>query len=423
MGVEPELLGLHGVGSSELVVSDSLQRQGSSRLWMGVAAVVLAVAAGAWAVGRVGSAGPEGSAGTQSSAPATEPDAAATDPSIGGDDTAANGQPGTTDGIRITEETTTTADGASGEPVLGRPVGWALLLGSPFGGSDSLERIDLDTGIETSFDGAAHGAPVLIGGRLVLVTGADTGSPKLRIVPLADPTTGGPEVAMGDAVSPLPYSWPFHPGPDGDTFWLYVAKDGEAVWRLIRSSDGELVEEMAAGKPYDAPPVPGAGPDVVTSGGGGVYGRDGDGGYRFITGGRPLAVSDGSVLVQSCTGPAACQKRWVSVASGAPVDRPIPPDDGTFWFYVVPGSDRYLYGRRQTSGFDAVAVIFDLDTGRVIESQHSISGGVATTPDSRIIVLHTDTGIELFDTDQDRWFVVARGFGGSLSFAFVSNGG
>lgn len=75
------------------------------------------------------------------------------------------------------------------------------------------------------------------------------------------------------------------------------------------------------------------------------------------------------------------------------------------------------------SAFDAAAVDFDLETGQVLESQRNDMGGIATTPDGRIIAVHTDTGIELFDMDQDRWSVVPRGFDSPLTFAFVPNGG
>ncbi len=419
---EVELLGVaSGARPGPATVTGTVGRRGAPRLWLGAAAAVAALGFGAWAVAGVGPSVGRHSSPEPTAATTTPSSEATTSPTGGGQrevpTTASTG------GTGDTRDRAERVGGSGPEPVLSRPVGWSLLYGSPFADSGPLHRLDLDTGADVAYTGV-DGGPVLVSGdRLVLAQDVDTagtdGTGILRVVPVADPALGGTPVPMSATLNVPPYGRPVLPGPPG-MFWLYTDDGGTAAWRLLRLSDAALMDQVEVGGPTDAYPIPGSGPDVVSSAGGGVFRREESGRYDQITVGRPELVSGTDVLVSTCDTPTRCRRRWVDLDGGALADRPLPPE-GVYWTYLLPGNDRYAVGRRQLSIYENRIVLFDLEGGRTIETAVNGLGGAAGTPDGRIIGVHTGNGIELYDTEQDRWFVVPHSAPAPLLLAFVPN--
>ncbi len=409
---EPELLGLETALAEP---GDGRPPPGGRRwprLRVGVPAGVLVLAVALWALGRSG-AGP---GDTGDTAP---PGASTTQPDADPDDAPAASEPATTE-TTADPATIPTYDADAGGPVLGRPIGWSLLIGDSY--QTPLERLDLDTGERVDYEGVTAAPVAALDGHLLLQQENEAGT-TLRIVPMDDPAAEGIEVlASGSGFGP---QWPVVPAGDG-RLWLYGDTDGATTWRLIRLRDGKLLDEVPAPSAFQVYPVPGGGPDVATSTSGGVYRRDGTG-YRLVSPGRPVTVHQGAVLVTTCSAPAACQLQWLDAGTGEPVERPLPPAGaalGVEWVGMVDDAGRFLLGYRPTGPAGAYTfVLFDRDRQRVIDvGLDDFSGGLAASPDGRYLAATGLRGLTIYDADQDRWLTVRRASYDGAGVLFVANG-
>lgn len=417
-------------------VAATLGRRGAPRLWLGLAAVVCLLVGSAWAIGRAGSSGPGPAAAASSSVP--DASSASTDGSSAADGgTAPSPVPAVATTILVTGsdrggyDSTSTSTPAGGSavsragtgPVLGRPVGWSVIYGTSFGPDEAVRRLDLDTGVDVSF-GQLQGSPVLVvDDRLVLSSTTEAGAAAVRIVPARDPQAPGvvgPDMAAPFLLGPDTVA----PGPAG-TAWIYGPAADGYVWQQVRLSDGKVLDLVPAGAPTSGGPVSGGGPDVQTSGSGGVYRRTGHQ-YVLVAEGRPLIVSGDAVLVRRCSSPTACRLRWVATADGRPVDRALLPEDGTLW-RALPGTSRFVLGYRVpgTGGdIEHPFVIYDLERGQAIPTGMRMPGGAASSPDGRVLVVSEEAGFRFYDVEQGRWYQVSEGGNrgnGEFSFAFVPN--
>lgn len=351
----------------------SVRRDAPSRWWL--AGVALAVVLGVgWAAFS--------SVGDDPAAPATDP--ASTE------DTA----PSTTADTEVDDATTrpppsdtlVVEEGAG--PVLGRPVGWSVLVADPYGGA-GLWRLDLDTGRLLRYP-RVDGAPMaVVGDRLLLIDNdIDDGTAALSVVPLDDPT--GPPVSVPSPEQAVAFAVrPAGPGEgDGDAVWVYDFGPGAARWVLLDLGTGQAIDEVVLGDGAGGL-VWGAGPELATAGGQGLFRRVGDD-YRLVSPGRPMVAVDGDVLMQTCPSPTDCRMTWVDGDSGEVVDHPIPPPgDGALWWQgLVPGSDRFLGGQRTLAPLQTPVVeLFDLETGRSITPGITMVGNVTASPDGRLLLM------------------------------------
>lgn len=401
----PELLGLDG----QPAVADTVRRDAPSRWWLAALAAIAVVVTG-WAVLGAG-----GQAEPASDDPATtRPDAA------------------TVDSPAPTEEAVGDAPHVSVKgagPVLGRPVGWSLFLGDPYNPGQGLWRLDLDTGTLVQYPGVDGGPLLAIDDRLVLFDARPGSVPvagTLQMVPVSDPTTDAVPLGGADlAVASLAVAVPAEPGTGGD-FWLYDGAREGARWHLYRSTDGREVDAVDAAPYFEGVLVSGGGPEVVSSASGGVYRRTGRE-YRRVATGRPIAVRGHDVLVRSCSSPTECTLGWIDRDTGRTVDRPVPPLGMRAPGFVglVAGSDRYLAaldGGTGTSGDEAVIV--DLDTGTLIDSDRAV-WPTGSSPDGRYLVLTPTDGsskLEILDVETGERYELPRPSIGNVVAVFVPNG-
>ncbi len=404
-----------------------LRRDAPSRWWLAaaVAALVLAVIGGTWAASRAGDgpgAGPEAGAAASGSR-GTDPSGMDDDgPPPSGSDEAAEGPVEVEAVLEVVKGT---------GPVLSRPVGWSLVLGDLYRPGQGLWRLDLDTGRLVEFPAISGGPVLAVGDRVVLVTTdvdsieADGAAGTVQVVNAADPTVGTVAISEDEepaAASPLVWA---DPG-DGETFWLYSGDTLDARWRLFGLDGGERQDAIEAG-PFGIGLVPGAGPEVATSLGGGVFRRVGDG-YRLVAPGRPIAAQGHSVLVVSCSSPTECTLGWIDRDSGQAVDRPVPALGdalGEFGGSIIPGSDRYLFvvrgGSRAGPG---LPVLVDLDTGRTVELEVG-DRPLASSPDGRYLVVIDDHGTSqpvMIDLESGERLGLARPAITNVAAVFVPNG-
>lgn len=413
---EPELLGLEAAPAEPSVGRPSPGERRSPRLWLAIPAGVLVIAVALWAVGRTG-AGPSDTADTAPPAPST------TQPGTdeAGDAPSASDEPATTE-TTADPAALPTYDADAGGPVLGRPIGWSLLIGDAY--ETPLERLDLDTGERVDYEGVTAAPVAARDGQLVLQAEDDTGVTTVRIVPLDDPAAEGIEIlTSGSSFGP---QWPVVFTDDGG-LWLYGDRDGTTIWRLVRLRDGKRLDEVPAPSSFQVYPVPGGGPDVTTSTSGGVYRRDGTG-YRLISPGRPITVHQGAVLVTTCSAPADCKLQWLEADTGEPVERPLPPAGavpGVDWAGMVDDAGRFLlcYQRISPTSGAYTFVLFDGDRDRVIDlNLDDLSGGLAASPDGRYLAVTGQRGINLYDADRERWITVPRASYAGANVLFVANG-
>ena len=390
----------------------------SPRTALAVAGGVLALVVVASAVGR---AGPD-------AAPDRDQASSSSDPTVptAEDDGAGTG-PTSTD----SEGAVITYGPDSVGPVLGRPVGWSLLIGNTNG--QDLQRLDLDTGQSVTSPGVPGGPLLAVGDRLVMVRERpDEGDTELRIVSLAAPTGEAVTVPVGSQT--FSGIWPaVAPGPEGH-LWVLETPDPPAAdptaWRLIRLTDGAVVDEVPTGPSIMVGPVDGGGPDIVSSGSGGVYRRDGEGdqdAYRLLSSGTPITVRQGAVLTRTCSLPTVCQLHWLDVDTGQTVPRSVPSadDDDVRWVASTPAAGRFLLGLRWRSGESAgpvELVVFDLERARPLVLPERATGDtLAASPDGRFLALRSTSGIELYDAEQDRWVVLRRSLLDTSGLVFVAN--
>ena len=416
-------------------------RRGPRLAVAGAVAGLAAVVFGAWAVGR---AGPDGTdVGADATTSVTDGSATTDLASAGTDATTPDGSPtdsSPADGSPADSGTAASGTDASvpigngggaidGEypvngsgPVLGRPIGWSLLIGSPSG--SRLERIDLDTGERQRYD-TAGGPRLVLGGHVVLQRQDELRSSlSLVIVSLSDPDAGEIEVPLGD--TSFFFASPLVPGADDDV-WVYAGTPAGASWQLVRLSDGTVTDRVTAPPALLSPPVSGAGPDIATSGTGGVYRRDG-GRYRQLAPGAPIAGDQRAVLTRTCADPTTCRLQWLDTATGQPVDRPVPPAESDVdWFGVAEPAGHFVIGRRTGEGgarYDAELVAYDLDRNRMVTPGVDFQAGLAAaTPDGRYLAVQGDDGIKVYDAEQDRWVTVRRALDSTVTVVFVPNDG
>ncbi len=369
--------------------AEAVRRDAPTRWWLAAVAVLAVLVAG-WAVTRSGGGGgatadreqaalddgtADGSPASSDAPSPTEPDVSEPGPS----------EPPST--ARVEEEGT--------GPVLGRTVGWSLLMGDAYDLGASLHRLDLDTGQLLRYADVDGGPVLLTGDRLVLLSSRpELGTGSIRTVAVADP--GGDPVSLDGPGAVTPEAVVAADPATGGGLWVYQTNSSTARWTRFDDLTGEMLDEVAVGSAASGRPVPGSGPELATSGSSGVFRWATGDGYRPLAPGRPIAAVGGDVLVQSCSSPLVCPLVWIDGSSGEPVDRPAPPDDErVYWYGLVPGSDRYLSGQRWTDGPAFVeGVIVDLTTGRLLElgpPRH----GIASSPDGRYLV-----AIDYFGPDE-----------------------
>lgn len=364
---------------------EAVRRDAPTRWWLAAVAVLAVLAAG-WAATRSGGGGGatvdrEQAAlddGTVGGSPASSDAPSLTEPSLAEPDASGPGASEPPRTVRVEEEGT--------GPVLGRPVGWSLLMGSAYDLGASLHRLDLDTGQLLRYKEVDGGPVLLIGDRLVLLSSRpELGTGSIRTVAVADP--GGDPVSLDGPGAVTPEAVVAADPATGGGLWVYQTNSSTARWTRFDGSTGEMLDEVAVGSAASGRPVPGSGPELATSGSSGVFRWATGDGYRLLAPGRPMAAVGGDVLVQSCSSPLDCSLTWIDGSSGEPVDRPVPPDDErVYWYGLVPGSDRYLSGQRWTDGPPFIeGVIVDLTTGRLLELDRPRQG-IASSPDGRYLV-------------------------------------
>ena len=388
-------------GRAAPATPDSVRRDAPTRWWLALAAVVIVLGAG-WAVTRpVGGGGDDAADGVD-----REERAGATDGSAALPDTATEPTTDTTSGttdnggttapIRVVDE--------GGGPVVGRPVGWSVVLGDPYSSGGGLWRLDLDTGRLVRYPKVDGGPLLAMGDRLVLLDGSTSPSPNgsltLRSISLADPTADpvpflAPATVSTYSLVPASSSG----APDDGGLWAHD-EGPEPRWLRLSVESGIVVEEVWGTGGI----VPGRGPELATSPSWGLYRRTGDG-YTLVAPGRPVTAAGAAVLVETCSSPSRCRLAWVNEVTGEAVDRAVPPSDPDLrWQGVVPGSDRYLRGLRQDGErqlFDPV--VFDLATGRMLDLD-GLGQGIASSPDGRFLITSdifgaTQAGLAVYDVE------------------------
>jgi hypothetical protein len=286
-------------------------------------------------------------------------------------------------------DTTTTIVG-SGGPVLGQPVGLALLVSS----GASLERVDLDTGEVTGYE--VRGWPVHASGGWLLLNDP-TQAESLRALPLDDL-----QAAEGSPVGST-VGWPdrVHPGPEPGQVWV-MGYTESFVWRLIRLDDGDVLDQLPALFGLNGPIF--TGPSVMTSVAGGVFVHAG-GQWRKVSEGMPLAVSDQYVLAQTCSQPLACGLEWIDRATWQQVVRPVPEAAG-----IVGGVWLSPDGRVLAFSADAgPPQVFDVERGEVVDLVPVDPAGVRVSPDGRYLVtaVEPEGQLAVYDLDSGERHEVA----------------
>lgn len=253
------------------------------------------------------------------------------------------------------------AEGAG--PVLDEPTGLTLFTG----GGAPLQAVDLDSGRVTVF-GIRADPVAATGGSLVLYQ-ADAGL--VGWVPLDDPGQqaaawrDGP-VALGepgslwalDVTVTLP-----HPAgaPAGSGRW---DRFDLGTSRVVARIPGDRYEEVGDAADRGAPlgGAPGAlrpNPHLSVRPDG-VY-RYGDAGYTRLGVGRVVAGDEERALLGACEADGPCDLGWVEVATGAPLDLPLPAVSPRVANLVADG--RWLH----SVAWDGTSELLELDTGRRIE--------------------------------------------------------
>lgn len=404
-----------GDGPATMAAPVSLRRDASARWWLTVVAVVVVLAAG-WAVTRSG--GDAGEATADSVADSAPP---ATD-AVTGPTTDATSRPTTNGGTTATMRVVDEGEG----PVLGRPVGWSVVLGDPYNTGGGLWRLDLDTGRLLRYPKVDGGPLLAVGDRLVMMdaAGSPDGGFSLGSISLRDPTAE-PVPFMTRATvsmfSPVPAS---ASGPRaGGGLWVY--DDGpDPHWLLLSVESGTVLDEVAGGGGI----VSGRGPELATSASWGLYRRTGDG-YRLVAPGRPVVAAGTDVLLETCSSPTDCRLGWVDEVSGETVDRPAPPADPAYWWQgLVTGGDRFLTGQRMgDEQYQFNPVVFDLVTGQILEFE-GVGQGLASSPDGRFLLTAdlygpSSAGLVIYDAETGTAQPLGEpGQVGDTAAVFVPNG-
>jgi hypothetical protein len=178
-----------------------------------------------------------------------------------------------------------------------------------------LELIDLDTAQRDVFPlDRTIGGDTLDMGRRILVQGGALLVPGGLTTWSIDLATGQvSDVGPGDRVAPAL--------TEGNA-WIWTTQ--AATWREINGAHNTLREMSSpgAGIHWDH----GAGtPELTAAPGGGIYKLQGNGQWRIVTSGVPLAVNNDTALLQDCASLEACDYRWVDLDTGTELDRQLPP--------------------------------------------------------------------------------------------------
>lgn len=377
-GVELDLLDLAPPAHDEATVSYG--RPG--RFWAAVGGGTLAVLAGLWALSSVGgaSSGAGGTADAGHHRPTTTA-RAATPPTTDAGPTA----PSAAEGASTTtaaEPGAATSVIAGGGPLLGEPVGLSLLVG----GEQRLRRVDLDTGVVTTYE--RPGVPLFATGGFVLIQGSGG---LVRAAPLADPDAETP--SLWSQFSPaLP-----RPGPNPGEVWLPDASGETLVWRLVDAGSRDALSEIDTGTGawWDQPELI-LDPVVVGSTTGEVFERSNES-FERVADGELIAVGRTLVLVRRCENPGSCSLHWLDRASWRETADPVPDiaagqvltatisDDGRLLVYAT-ANESYL---------------FDVSRGQEVAQVAYWPGSLSVSPDGRWAALvHTAGRIALYDVER-----------------------
>lgn len=373
VGDEPVLL----EQTSPAVAEDVVSYGRSGRFWATVAGGALLVLLGVWALSALGGAAGDATAGRLRPTTTTAPVAASTET------TATSEATDPTEPSVDQEATTSTSMVGAGEPLLGQPVGLSLLIGSEL----RLRRVDLDTGVVTTYEHPA--TPVLAVGDRVLLQDPRTTAVRAVTVDQIDDPTVAPIWSQDAPAMP-------RPGPEPGWVWLPgLDADQTFEWRLVDLASGQLRTVVSSGTaPWWQGNVGWIDPEVVGSTDGGVFERAGDG-YRRVADGELLAVSPAFVIVRVCADPSSCALRWVDRATWQEADRPVPEVDARQVGPIVMSDDGGLLLITSASGRE----LFDVARRTSVSSSASLPDNLAVSPDGRWVALTLLAGrISLYDT-------------------------
>ena len=219
-GVELDLLDLAPPAHQE----DTVQFGRPGRFWAAVAGGVVAVALGLRLLSGLGGGGDDGADAAADRDRPTTTERASASTTASAEPTAPSGaeagQSTTTGGATIDDGTATSVVGGGG-PLLGQGVGLSLIVGT----DQRLRRIDLDTGVVTSYDKVA--IPLLVTGDQVLLQSSG-GAGTVRSAPVDDLDADTPPLwSQESPAMPVPGPEPgqvWLPGVEGNA--LGVAVDG-----------------------------------------------------------------------------------------------------------------------------------------------------------------------------------------------------
>ncbi len=352
------------------------------RFWAAVGGGLLAVLLGLWALSSVGGGGGPATADggfsrdrpttTATTAPPSTTDAGPTAPS------AAEGAATTT----AAEAGASTTVIAGGGPLLGEPVGLSLLMGS----EQRLRRVDLDTGVVTTYE--RPGVPLFATGGFALIQGSGG---LVRAAPLADLDAETPSLW-----SPFSPALP-RPGPNPGEVWLPDASGETLVWRLVDAGSRDVLSEVDSGTgSWWSQPESILDPMVVGSTTGEVFERV-DESFEPVADGELIAVGRTRVLVRRCENPGSCTLHWLDRANWREKADPLPDvaarqvstasisDDGRLLVYAT-ANESYL---------------FDVSRGQEVAQVATWPGTMSVSPDGRWAALvHIAGRIALYDVER-----------------------
>lgn len=374
-GVELDLLDLAPPAHDEATVSYG--RPG--RFWAAVGGGALAVLAGLWALSSLGGGGGAGDTADAGHRPTTT-DRAASPPTTDTGPTAPSAAEGAATTTAAEAGTSTTVI-AGGGPLLGEPVGLSLLIGS----EQRLRRVDLDTGVVTTYE--RSGIPLFATGGFVLIQGSGG---LVRAAPLADPDAETPSLW-----SPFSPALP-RPGPKPGEVWLPDASGQTLVWRLVDAGSRDVISEIDTGSAdWWSQPESILDPVVVGSTGE-VFVRV-DESFERVADGELIAVGRTRVLVRRCENPASCTLHWLDRASWRETADPV-PDVAARQVSTASISDD---GRLLVYATAAESYLFDVSRGQEVAQVASWPGSLPVSADGRWAALvHVAGRIALYDVER-----------------------
>jgi hypothetical protein len=379
VNAEVELLDLAPVVSQEAVV----QRGRSGRFWTAAAGGLLAVALGAWLLGRGGADDASGEAAPGDRPTTTRPSGNTADDATADSDRSGTDGPSTTRRPRSTTVSTTGMVG-DGAPLLGEPTGLSLVYGTE---SSVVRQLDLDTGLVTQRE--ARGWPMAVTGRWLVLLNPSGGT--VEAVPFDDPEAEPSRISRpgGSPMAALA-------GPEPGQVWISEYGPEGAIGRLVRIEDGAVLEEVALfvgsygwyGTMLD--------PTLSGSPSGGIFEWSG-GSYRRVSEAQLLAASDEVLLTQTCGEPAQCTLQWLDRRTFEPVDRLLPaledrPSPEGSPIELSPGGRVMAYYSADGPR------VFDVVRGQQLPSQPG-TPSLAASPDGRYVAWPEGSRIAIYDTE------------------------